>query len=251
MLAGNAEKDRQSRAGGHKDRVVVLVLHQLVDGDALADDHVGLELDAHPAQVVHLALDNRLGQAKLRDAVDQHAAQLVQSLKDAHAMALLDQVSGGAQSPAGPLPTMATLLPVARRVGGQSKLAAGALVIGDEALQVADGHGRALLAQHAAALALVLLRADAAGDGGQRVVLAQLGRRGKIVARIDQRHDLLDLHAHRAIDDAAGLGALDAARGLGESVGGFQALVHFLKVAAAHLGVQLRHVACAESSCAP
>ena len=47
VLAGNAEETRQSRAGGDKDRVVALVAHQLVEGDALADHHVGLELDAH------------------------------------------------------------------------------------------------------------------------------------------------------------------------------------------------------------
>ena len=34
---------------------------------ATADDYVGLELDAHAAQVVHLALHDRFGQAKLRE----------------------------------------------------------------------------------------------------------------------------------------------------------------------------------------
>ena len=98
VLAGDAEKLRQSGAGGDENRVVVLVPHQFVDGDALADHHVGLELDAHAAQVVHLALDDGFGQAKLRNAVDEYAADLVQSLKNAHPMAFLDEVSGGAQT---------------------------------------------------------------------------------------------------------------------------------------------------------
>ena len=165
----------------------------------------------------------------------------MQRLKDAHAMALLDQVSGGAK-PRRPAADDGHALAGCGRVGGQAKLAARALIVGDKALQIADGHRRALLAQDAAALALILLRADAAGDGRQRVVLAQLGRRGQIVARMDQRHDLLDLHAHRAIDDAAGLGAFDAARGFGQRVQHIQAQIHLLKVAAAHRGVQLRHV---------
>ena len=136
---------------------------------------------------------------------------------------------------------MATLLPVDGAIGGQAELAAGALEVGDKALEIADGDGRAFFAEYASAFALVLLRADAAGDGGQRVVFAHLGRRGQIVAGIDEGYDFLDLDANRAIDDAAGLGAFDAARGLGEGVGGLQAEIHFSKVAAARLGVELRH----------
>ena len=92
--------------------------------------------------------------------------------------------------------------------------------------------GCALLAEHAAAFALVLLRADAAGDGGQRVVFAHLRGGGQIIARVDEGHDFFDLDADRAIELAAGLGAGDAARGLGDGRGCGQALVHFFKVAA-------------------
>ena len=95
MLAGHAEKNRQARAGGHKDRVVAFHAHQLVERDALAHDHVGLEFHAHAAQVVDFFFHDRLGQAELRNAVDQHAAQLVQRFKDAHAMAFLNQIAGG------------------------------------------------------------------------------------------------------------------------------------------------------------
>src|SRR6185437_17047913 len=37
VFAGNTEKARQAGAGGNEDRVKVLVAHQFVDGDALAD----------------------------------------------------------------------------------------------------------------------------------------------------------------------------------------------------------------------
>ena len=241
MFAGHAEKDRQSRAGSHEDRVVVFVAHQLIDGYALADDDVGLELDAHAAQVVHFFFHNCLGQAELRNAIDEHAAELVQGFKNADAMALLDQVSRGREA-GRTAADNGHALARGGRVGGQSKLAALALEVGDKPLQVANGDGRALLAQHASALALVLLRADAAGDGGQNVVLAHFGRRGKIVAGIDEGHYFLDLYAHRAVDDAGGLGACDAARGLGEGVGRLQAQIDFFKVAAADQRVELRHV---------
>ena len=70
-------------------------------------------------------------------------------------------------------------------MAGKSQLAAVALEVGDKALQVADGDWLALLAEHAAAFALAFLRADAAGDGGQGVVFAHLGGRGKIIARVE------------------------------------------------------------------
>ncbi len=101
----------------------------------------------------------------------------------------------------------------------QAELAALALEIGDEALEVADGDGLAFLAQDAAAFALALLRANAAGDGGQRVVFAHLCGGGKKFAGVDERDDFLDLDADGAIDLAAGLGAGDAARGLSDGVG--------------------------------
>ena len=74
VFAGNAEKDGQTRAGGDKDRVVALVAHQLVERNALADDDVGFELDAHAAEVVDFFFHDRLGQAELGDAVDEDAA---------------------------------------------------------------------------------------------------------------------------------------------------------------------------------
>ncbi len=98
VLAGNAEEDGQAGAGGDEDRVEVLVVHQLVDGDAFADDDVGFKLDAHAAQVVDFALDDGLGQTKLRNAVDEHAAELVERFKDADAMALLDEISCGGET---------------------------------------------------------------------------------------------------------------------------------------------------------
>ena len=138
---------------------------------------------------------------------------------------------------------MATLLPVAGAMAGRPSWPLVALEVGDKALQVADGDRRAFLAQHAAAFALVLLRADAAGDGGQRIVFAHLGRRGQIIARIDQLHDLLDLDAHRAIDlTQPGLAqAMQRVASVSASAAR-QAQVHFLEVAARTCGVQLRHV---------
>jgi hypothetical protein len=105
----------------------VLVAHQLVDGYALADDDIGLKLDAHAAQVVHFALDDRLGQAELGNAVDEHAAEFVQRFEDAHAMALLDQVAGGGEA-GGAAADDGYALAGRRSDGGQAKLTALAFV---------------------------------------------------------------------------------------------------------------------------
>ena len=53
------------------------------------------------------------------------------------------------------------------------------------------------LAHQAAAFAVILLRADASGDGGEHVVFADLGRGAQEVAGDDQLHELLDLDARQ------------------------------------------------------
>ena len=137
--------------------------------------------------------------------------------------------------PAGPLPTMPTFLPVGGRSWAMPNWPRLALPVGDEALQVADADGLALLAQHAAGFALIFLRADAAGDGGQRVVFAHLRAAAEIIAGEDEVDDRLDVHRHGTFLDAAGLGALDAAQRLLARLLGREAQIHFLKVVGADL----------------
>jgi hypothetical protein len=126
---------------------------------------------AASTEPVDLGLDDVLGQAELGDAVDEHAAGCVERLEDRDVVAALGQLTGGGQ---------------AGRPGADDgdRLAGGRCArrgasrgaprpVGDEALEVADGDRLALLAAQAEALALRLLRADAPGDAGQRVVVEQ------------------------------------------------------------------------------
>ncbi len=198
MLAGDVQELRQSGAGADENGIVAFAAHQLVDGDGLADDDVGLELDSHAAQVIDLLPDDGLGQAKLGDAVDEHAANLVQRLKDAYLVAFLDEVSGAAQARRAAADD-GDFLAGRRGDGRHPEFAACLLVVGDKALQVADGERRlaALLAEQTAAFALVFLRADAAGDGRQRVVLADFGRRAEVVSVKNEVQEFLDLDANR------------------------------------------------------
>ena len=98
MRAGNAEKLGQSGAGGDEDGIEVLVVHEFVDGDAFADDDVGFKFDAHAAQVVDFSLDDGFGQAKLGNAVDEHSAKFMESLKDTDAVAFLYQIARGGET---------------------------------------------------------------------------------------------------------------------------------------------------------
>ena len=76
------------------------------------------------------------------------------------------------------------------RVVGQAQLAGLRLPVGDEPLEVADGQRLEFLGEDAGALALVLLRAHAAADRGQRVVLFDDRQRPFEILLLDRGHDL-------------------------------------------------------------
>ncbi len=136
---------------------------------------------------------------------------------------------------------MPTFFPVCGAAIGDAELTGLALPIGDEALQIGDADGLALLAQHAAGLALIFHRAHAAGDGGQRVVFAHLRCCAQVIAREDEVDDRAHIHRHRTFLHAARLVALDAAQRFLVRLLGREAEVHFLEVVRADLRVLLGH----------
>ena len=80
VLAGDVDEVGEAGAGRDVDRVESLV-EEVVHGERLSDDGVELELDSHFREVVHLGLDDVLGQAEFGDAVDEDAARLVEGLE--------------------------------------------------------------------------------------------------------------------------------------------------------------------------
>src|SRR5208283_5422195 len=78
----------------------------------------------------------------------------------------------------------------------------------------ADGYGGIFLSQCADCLALSLLRADPAADGGERVLALQYPYCLRHVALAHRLDELWYIHVHRAAAHAHALGTLDAARGL-------------------------------------
>ncbi|CAN4044631.1 Bacterial mobilisation domain-containing protein, partial [Dysosmobacter welbionis] len=99
----------------------------------------------------------------------QHAANLVQRLEHGDVIPLPGQIAGTGQARrAGAYHSY--LVAVALRHGGSAALmAVGIVIVRHKPLQTADAHGLTLDAPDALALALVLLGADTAADGGQAV----------------------------------------------------------------------------------
>ena len=118
-----------------------------------------------------------------------------------------------------------------------------ALIVGGEALQVTDGHGRLLhLHMHAATFALLLLRTDAATDGWQCACFFQYAGSLEEVAALDVLNERGDLYAHRATLHAGRRHAVEATLRLAKRLLFGQALVHLFVVMAAIIGVELVHL---------
>ena len=175
---------------------LVTVLEHVLDGDRAADRRVRAHLDVLEHEVVVLkVVQHRLGQAEIRDAVAQHAADLVLALEDRDLVALACQDDRDGQ---------------ARRAGADDRHAdavAGrrALVhlagigAGDVILDGGEVHRSALAAQHAVPFALILVVAHQRADRGQRVVFKE-GPAGLVQLAVQHHPDDL---GNRRVDRAA------------------------------------------------
>ena len=169
-------------------------------------------MDAHLLETVNLALDDGLRQAELGDAVDEDATAGEERLEDGDLEAVAGELAGagdagGAGADDGDL---LAVLGLHDGLGGELGLVA------DEALELADSNGLALLAADALALALVLLRADAAADGGEHGLLADDVQGAAVVLRANLLDELRDVDVDRAALDAERALAVHAALGLGQ-----------------------------------
>jgi hypothetical protein len=240
VFAGDVHEPGEAGAGGDEDGVEAFLAEQFVDRHRLADDDVGLEFDPHAAEVVDFALDDFFGEAELGDAIDEHAADLVQRLEDGDGVALLDEVAGAAQ-PGRSAADDGDLLSRNRSARRQADLAGAAFVVGHETFNVADRQWGEALGEDAGPFALVFLRADASGDGGEDVVFAELGGRLQELPLTDEVHDLADLDADRTAVDAFGVDAREAALRFALGKCGVKSEVDLVEVVGALVRVLLRH----------
>ena len=113
--------------------------------------------------------------------------------------------------------------------------------VGHKALHPANGHGLALHAPDALALALVLLGAHAAGDGGQGVGVGQDLIGGGDVALRHLGQEVRDGDAHGTAADTGRVLAVDAPLSLVHGLLQGIALSDLQEVGIADLGILLRH----------
>ena len=116
-----------------------------------------------------------------------------------------------------------------------------ARVVGNEALQTADGYRLALDAAHAVALALALLRADTTADSGQCGGLLDLGSRLEELALGNQSDELRNLNLYRTAGHAGLVFAVQAALCFLDRHFGGVAKRYLFKVLIADVRRLLRH----------
>ena len=165
-FAGDVHEHRKTCAGADKHSLKAH-LKQLVDGQDLADDHIGHDFNALRLQFFNLIGNDSLRQTELRNTVDQNATGSVQRFKQGHRIALLGkQRRAGQAGRAGADDSDLDAVGLSLFRHGVDVLA---VPVGDKALQTADRDWLALVAANAFGFALRLLRTDTAGKGGQRI----------------------------------------------------------------------------------
>ena len=121
-------------------------------------------------------------------------------------------------------------------------VAVSARPVADIPFEVADGHRQAFVAADALNFALRFLRADAASDRGQGVIVEQALCGFRQVALGKQFDEARDIDAHRAASDALGVLAQKAAFGFEQGHFLGEAEVDLSKVGVADQRVLLRHL---------
>ena len=228
-LALDFQRVGTPHAGADEDGLVA-VPEQVVHLEGLAHIGVGTHLDVLEAQMAVLEIvQHRLGQAEFRDAVAQHAADLVVALKDGHIVAVAGQNDRDGQTGrAGTDDGHPLAVRLCRAVGHLAGIGGGNVVFNDGKV-----HRRALDAADTVTLALVLVVADEAANGGQGVVLKQHPARLIELVVLEQADDLRDV----GVDGAA---LLTAGIFAPQTVVGF---VHYVQC---HDVLLVSHQFCAE-----
>ena len=175
---------------------LVAVAEQILDGDRAADGRVRAHLDVLEHEVMILeVVQHGLGQAEGWDAVAQHAADLVLALEDGDLIALArEDDRDGQPCRAGADDRHADAVALGRALDHLVGIGAG-----DVVLDGGEVHRRALAAQHAVPLALVLVIAHQRADGGQRIVFKERPP-GLVELSVEHHADHL---GNRRVDRAA------------------------------------------------
>jgi hypothetical protein len=140
------------------------------------------------AHVIDLLANDLLGQPEFGNAVNEHSADFVQGFEDVDPVSFLDEVAGDREA-GGAAPNDGHFLAGGRSFLNFVEVEVLLLVVGDEALEIADAEGLNLFSHQAAALAMIFLRADASSDSGRARCLRESWqrRRGSLRQRSTAR----------------------------------------------------------------
>ena len=237
-LARDPHKAGKSRARTDKDGFIAHI-KESVDRQRLADDDVGLEVDAERAERVDLAAHDGFRKPEFGDPVHQDPARDVQRLVDRDGVAALREVARAGKS-RGAGTDDGDLVSVRRGTRGSCRDVF-VMPIGDEPFEPTDPDGLALDPADALGFALGLLRADASADGGKR------GRGGDDLVRpleiaLPHLFDKGgDADVHGTARDAGHILAVEAAGGFVEGGRLVVAEGDFPEITGADRGVLHRH----------
>ena len=114
VLAGDADLFVLMGADGDIDAVILML--ELFKPDVLANGHAGVDLNAGGEDGLDLLVKELSREAVARDAVAEHAAELLALFVDGHGVAHQSQIVRAAQAARAPM--TATFLPVGGAQGG-------------------------------------------------------------------------------------------------------------------------------------
>ncbi len=215
LAAGDIEVAAARRAGADEDRVPAFGQQRLHAVDTLA----AAEVDAEAEDVAAFLVDDRVGQAELRDLRADHAAGLGVLVEDHNVIAKRGKVAGDGERGGATADKSNTLAVLLRRRLRQP-LADIVLVVGGDALQAADRH-RLVFDAHAPAGRFARAVAGAAEHAGKhiRMPIDHVG------VGITPRGDQADIFRHRRMRRAGPLAIDDFMKVVG---GGNIGILHSL-----------------------
>ena len=207
-FTGDAHSLGLPYAGADEDRLVAVAL-QVVHRQGAANGRVGADFNAQLDQLLLVAVQNALGQAELRDAVAQHAADLLAAFKNGHIVTAAGQqyADGDARRAAADDGHALALFRLHLRLQMVQ------IGVRDIVFDAGKMHRRAFAAQHAVTFTLLLVVAHQRADDAQRVVLVQHFAGFFLVAGAEQLDRFRDIGADGAAFAAHRLFAVQAAAG--------------------------------------
>ena len=213
-FAVNAKALRTPCTRAHKD-CLVAVAEQVVHRERAADRCVRADVDAERAQLFAVAVNGRGRQTKIRDAVAQHASNLLHALEDRDTVALLRELDcdHDARRPRADHGDVVSVVGFAR----EDELVE--VGVRDVVLDARDLDRRAAPSLNAVALALRVVVADERAEDAHRIVVVEHRARLVDLAVEEEADHLRHVRLHgAALHAAERLFALEAAACLVDDV---------------------------------